>query len=179
MAARIPQQLPNMLAPTFDVEEIDKRISDLRAVEHWLDLNATMLRTTIQTLEVQRATITTLKGFGGAVLSPGSSVRSFTTAAEAPPEVALGIAAMRDQEQAAIRRRKRAARKRAKAAATQPTTVSDAPLNPAAWWNTLQDQFTKIANAAAAPGEEQPAAKPARKAARARRAAKRQKAVEA
>ena len=67
MAARIPQQLPSMLAPTLDVNELEKRIADLRAVEQWLELNAGILRTTIQTLEVQRATIATLKGIGGAM----------------------------------------------------------------------------------------------------------------
>ena len=36
-------------------------------------------------------------------------------------------------------------RKRHKARVPHPPTVADAPLNPTAWWNTLQDQFTKIA----------------------------------
>ena len=70
MASRIPQQLPNMFAPTLDVDELEKRIADLRAVEQWLELNASILRTTIQSLEVQRATIATLKGISGAMLSP-------------------------------------------------------------------------------------------------------------
>ena len=68
MAARLPQQMPSMIAPTVDIEELDKRIADLRAVEQWLELNASMLRTTIQTLEVQRATIATLKGISGAMM---------------------------------------------------------------------------------------------------------------
>jgi hypothetical protein len=138
-----------------------------------------MLRTTIQSLEVQRSTISTLKGLGGAMLSPMGYMNGAKPAASpavTPPEVALGIAAMREQEQAAIQRRKRAAKRRAKS--THPPTVADAPLNPAAWWNTLQDQFTKIASAATSTTEEaeKPAAKPARKAARPRRAAKRRKA---
>ena len=70
MAARVPQQLPNMFAPTLDVNELEKRIADLRAVEQWLELNAGILRTTIQSLEVQRATIATLKGISGAMLAP-------------------------------------------------------------------------------------------------------------
>lgn len=176
MAARIPQQLPNMLAPTLDVDELERRISDLRAVEQWLELNTSMLRTTIQSLEVQRSTISTLKGLGGAMLAPIGYMNGGKHAAPAavtPPEVELGIAAMREQEEAAIKRRKRAAQKRAKAA--HPPTVADAPLNPAAWWNTLQDQFTKIASAATSTTEEpaeKPAAKAARKTKRRRRAAK-------
>lgn len=70
MAVRLPTQLPNMVAPTLDIEELDKRIAEMHAVEHWLQLNLSMLRATIQSLEVQRATIATLKGIGGAVLSP-------------------------------------------------------------------------------------------------------------
>ena len=65
--AGMPQRVPGMLAPTVDVDELDKRIADLRAVQQWLELNAAMLRTTIQTLEVQRATIATLKGISGAM----------------------------------------------------------------------------------------------------------------
>lgn len=183
MAVRIPQQLPNMLAPTLDVEELEKRISDLRAVEQWLELNASMLRTTIQSLEVQRATISTLKGIGGAMLSPIGYMnggKAETAHAATPPEVALGIAAMRDQEKAAIRRRRKAARKRAQA--SHPPTVTDAPLNPAAWWNTLQDQFTKIASvagAAAPEAEPKPEAKPAKKKARKRKAKPRKQDAEA
>lgn len=45
----------------MSVEEMDKRISDLRAVENWLRMNLSMLTSTIQGLEVQRATIATLK----------------------------------------------------------------------------------------------------------------------
>src|SRR5262245_21006701 len=55
------QSLPSMLVPTLDVNELDKRIADLRAVEQWLALNANMLRASIQALEVQRNTIATLQ----------------------------------------------------------------------------------------------------------------------
>lgn len=47
----------------MSVEDMDKRISDLRAVENWLRLNLSMLQSTIQGLEVQRATVSTLKSF--------------------------------------------------------------------------------------------------------------------
>ena len=87
MAARVPQQLPNMFAPTLDVNELEKRIADLRAVEQWLELNAGILRTTIQSLEVQRATIATLKGISGAMLAPimGRSEASPKLPSNPPP----------------------------------------------------------------------------------------------
>jgi hypothetical protein len=97
MAARVPQQLPNMFAPTLDVNELEKRIADLRAVEQWLELNAGILRTTIQSLEVQRATIATLKGISGAMLAPimgrseGRSEASPKLPSNPPPEVAWDL----------------------------------------------------------------------------------------
>lgn len=56
--------LPSVITPTTDLEELDRRINDLRAVEQWLNVNLSMLRATIQGLEVQRGTIATIKSFG-------------------------------------------------------------------------------------------------------------------
>ncbi|WP_303786258.1 PhaM family polyhydroxyalkanoate granule multifunctional regulatory protein [Azovibrio restrictus] len=50
--------LPGMVAPTFDVDELEKRIADLKAVEGWLRMNLSMLQMTIQGLEMQKATLT-------------------------------------------------------------------------------------------------------------------------
>ena len=154
----LPQQMPSMLAPTVDLGELDKRITDLRAVAQWLELNASMLRTTIQTLEVQRATIATLKGISGAMLAPLTRPGQKPDAAELPPN-AFAMPPMPAAEEPGAARR--SGRKRHKAKPPHPPTVADAPLNPAAWWNTLQDQFTKIAATAAA-GAATPAKKPAR-----------------
>lgn len=49
--------LPGMVTPTLDVDELDKRIADMRAVEGWLKMNLNMLQMTIQGLDMQRATI--------------------------------------------------------------------------------------------------------------------------
>nr|WP_019937600.1 PhaM family polyhydroxyalkanoate granule multifunctional regulatory protein [Bordetella sp. FB-8] len=57
------QVLP--MGPTMDVEELDRRIAELRSVESWLRMNLSMLDSAIQGMEVQRATITTLKSFVG------------------------------------------------------------------------------------------------------------------
>jgi hypothetical protein len=48
--------------PMVDIEELDKRIKDLKSVEAWLSLNLNVLQTTIQGLEVQKATLSTLQG---------------------------------------------------------------------------------------------------------------------
>jgi hypothetical protein len=56
--------LPSMgqwVAPTLNPEELQKRIDELKTVQFWLEQNAKMLGTTIQALEVQRMTLSTLK----------------------------------------------------------------------------------------------------------------------
>lgn len=56
--------IPGMVMPTLSVEEINKQIADLKAVEVWLTANMNMLRGTIQALEVQSATLSTLHSMG-------------------------------------------------------------------------------------------------------------------
>jgi hypothetical protein len=56
--------LPGMVTPTFDVEELDKRIKDMKAVEGWLRMNLSMLQMTIQGLEMQRTTVGAVKAMG-------------------------------------------------------------------------------------------------------------------
>ncbi len=56
--------LPGMVAPTFDIEELDKRIKDMKAVEGWLRMNLSMLQMTIQGLEMQRTTVSAVQTMG-------------------------------------------------------------------------------------------------------------------
>lgn len=51
----------------IDLKEMDKRISELKAVEQWLSLNLNLLKTTIQGLEVQRGTLAAIQSFGEAM----------------------------------------------------------------------------------------------------------------
>lgn len=53
--------LPGMVAPTLDVEDLDKRIDDLKTVEGWLRMNLSMLQMTIQGLEMQRTTVAAVR----------------------------------------------------------------------------------------------------------------------
>ena len=63
-STNIPQMpnLANWVAPSLNVEELDKRIEELKAVHFWLDQNSKALGATIQALEVQKMTLATLKG---------------------------------------------------------------------------------------------------------------------
>ncbi len=56
--------LPGMMAPTLDVDELEKRITDMKAVEGWLKMNLNMLQMTIQGLEMQKATIGAMRQAG-------------------------------------------------------------------------------------------------------------------
>src|SRR5450830_1422301 len=56
--------MPSLAAPAMSIDDLDKKIADLKAVESWLNVNGAMLRATIQGLEVQRGTLATLKSMG-------------------------------------------------------------------------------------------------------------------
>jgi hypothetical protein len=73
--------LPGMVAPTFDVEELDKRIKDMKAVEGWLRMNLSMLQMTIQGLEMQRTTVGAVEAMGKMAKDAAKSMT-----AEAAPE---------------------------------------------------------------------------------------------
>ncbi len=53
--------IPGMAVPTFDPQEVEKRIAELRSVEAWLNLNLNMVKLSIQGLELQRAALQAMK----------------------------------------------------------------------------------------------------------------------
>lgn len=63
---------PAMATPSLSVEDINKKISDLKTVASWLELNLNMLKATIQTLEVQSATLSTLQAMSAIMASRGT-----------------------------------------------------------------------------------------------------------
>ena len=56
--------LPGLVTPTLDTNELDKRITDLKAVEGWLKTNLGMLQMTIQGLEMQSVTLNAVRAMG-------------------------------------------------------------------------------------------------------------------
>ncbi|NVI85547.1 PhaM family polyhydroxyalkanoate granule multifunctional regulatory protein [Janthinobacterium sp. BJB401] len=148
--------VPGITAPTMSVEELDKKINDLKAVEAWLNLNTSMLRGSIQALEVQRGTIATLKSMGAslaaAITQPGASEK---TVFESVPYAS----AFFQQAAPAAPEPKPAP---APAPAPVPEPAAAAPgdagsqaaaqlANPSAWWNLLQDQFKQAVSTAMSP----------------------------
>ena len=58
--------IPGMIAPTMNVEDLDKKIAELKAVETWLMMNTGFVQMTIKTLEMQRAGLESLQAAGKA-----------------------------------------------------------------------------------------------------------------
>ena len=80
------------LPPTMSVVELEKRIAELRTVEQWLNLNLGMLRTSIQTLEVQKGTLQALSSLS-ALMSPDAAQAAMGSSpghAAAGPDSATG-----------------------------------------------------------------------------------------
>jgi hypothetical protein len=157
-------QLPGMVTPTLSVDELDKQIKDLKTVESWLNVNMSMLKGTIQALEVQRATISALKTMGEsfaqatAKSEPGSSVDESTanwpmhashkagtgakTSAIKEPSVEENEEELEDDAEPSPPEDVKAAAKSETTATAGPQTTDKSPAhNPAAWWTVLQDQF--------------------------------------
>jgi hypothetical protein len=137
-------------APALSTDELDKRITDLKAVESWLNLNLSMLRTSIQALEVQRGTIATLKtmseNMAQALGQKGDQTASL------PPFAAFFNPAGVQQAGTPPAPGAQAGGTGAPADAMMPAAV--------AWWNLLQDQFRQ-AVASAMPADGGPADKTA------------------
>jgi hypothetical protein len=130
--------LPNFgqwVAPTLNPEELEKRIEELRTVQFWLEQNARMLGATIQALEVQRMTLSTLKTMNVPVEALRESLTLRMPAA--PAEVAPPAAAAADKP----RTRKRPTAKAAAKAAGNAVP----PVDPMQWWGALSRQFTTLA----------------------------------
>ena len=141
--------IPGMATPTLSVDELDKKIADLKAVESWLNLNLSMLRGTIQALEIQRGTIATLKSMGAtlanAVKQPGANEKSVLAAAP----YASAFFSQPAVEPVAKAEPKPEPKPEVKPT-PEPAPANEAMANPAIWWNLLQDQFKQAVSTAMA-----------------------------
>lgn len=73
--------LPGLVTPTLDTDELDKRITDLKAVEGWLKTNLGMLQMTIQGLEMQRATLAAMQAMNQSVSAENGAANPFANPA--------------------------------------------------------------------------------------------------
>ena len=167
-------KVPGMAMPSLSVDEVNKQITDLKAVESWLNVNMSMLRSTIQALEVQSATLAALQTMSTSMNSLAKAGMSHAAAAapsapSAPAAVTPAAPSFSFDPPVADK----PATPGAAASASQPSRPSEPPqanadmangaafANPAAWWNLLQDQFKQAVSTAVAA---EPAAEPPQKA---------------
>ncbi|MDO5087435.1 MAG: hypothetical protein Q4D74_07485 [Comamonadaceae bacterium] len=145
------------VAPTLNVEELERRITELKAVLFWLDQNSTALKATIQALEVQKMTLATLQGMN---VSMADLAKAFTAPASATASPAPAPTAAAASEAGAsawpyASTPASAAPAPAAGPAPQPDPASapaaTSPVSPASladpmqWWGALTQQFQSIA----------------------------------
>jgi hypothetical protein len=116
------------VAPTLNPEELGKRIEELRTVQFWLEQNARMLAATIQALEVQRMTLSTLKTMN----VPLTTLRDSLKVREPAPELPAA-------QPAAPRRSTHK---------PSPAETATPAVDPMQWWGALTKQFTQLASTA-------------------------------
>jgi len=109
------------MQPTLDPAELEKKIGELKSVESWLKLNLSMLSSTIQGMEVQLATITTLQQF----------MSANTVAPSVAPRASPAAPTAQD----------------ASTAAKNVPSVAASTEAAQAWWNMLTQQFGQLSAA--------------------------------
>ena len=125
------------VAPTLNPDELEKRISELKTLQFWLEQNARMIGMTVQALEVQRMTLSTLHSMN----LPLADLRSALTL---PPSEAAAPAAA----PAAPPAKPVAAAPAAAAQASADAPPKPAGVDPMQWWGALTKQFTELATKA-------------------------------
>lgn len=125
---------PGWVAPTLDPEELDKRIQELKTVQFWLEQNTNALKATIQALEVQKMTLSTLQGMN---VNMTDLAKAFTAKM---PDLNAGSEAKVAKEAPASE---------APASETPESAAKETPaVDPMQWWGALTQQFQNIAAAA-------------------------------
>jgi hypothetical protein len=172
-AASMPG-IGNWVAPTLSIEDIDKRIQELKSVLFWLEQNTTALKATIQAMEVQKMTLTTLQSMN---VSMADLAKAFT--AQPPTAAAARSSASEASEAAPAQPRSTLFTPNAASpeAAPEPQAQNTTPessnatpessnatpesanaspderqakpaVDPMQWWGALTQQFQGIAAAA-------------------------------
>ncbi len=148
-ASQTLPQMPNLsnwVAPTLNLEELERRIGELKAVHFWLDQNSKALGATIQALEVQKMTLATLKGMNFNMGDVANALKlkaadSVMTGVQKVSEKAADTASAISDAAADAATKSKATRKKGTAAEQAAAGVVD----PLQWWGALTQQFQQIA----------------------------------
>lgn len=147
-------QMPNLsswIAPTISIEDLDKRVQELKAVQFWLEQNSRALSATIQALEVQKMTLATLQGMNVSMGDVANAFKLKTT-----DSVMDSMQKMTDSFAGAAQSMSAAAGRvpdvptppPAIAQPAAPNAEAQAPtstVDPMQWWGALTQQFQQIA----------------------------------
>lgn len=167
-SSSIPQlpSLSNWVAPTINVQELEKRIEELKAVQFWLEQNSRALSATIQALEVQKMTLATLKGMnfsmgdvanafklktadtvmGGVQKAAEAAGGAADAVASAAARMAARPPAEDEPQPEAAPQASRAEKPKSKAAKASKAAAPETPVvDPLQWWGALTSQFQQIA----------------------------------
>lgn len=163
------------VAPTLNIEDIDKRIQELKSVLFWLEQNTTALKAAIQAMEVQKMTLNTLQSMNvnmadlakaftakppsaepvktaSDVNSTFGAASASSAGAAARPSLFAPKASLQAQPVATseteIATPVDASEPAAALVAAVPTEAGKPAVDPMQWWGALTQQFQGIAAAA-------------------------------
>lgn len=155
--------LAQWLTPTLDTEQIERRISELKTVQFWLEQNSRGIAATVQALEVQKLTVESLRRMN---LNFAELAETLGTVAAAPP------ASEPEPELEPLEAQAPAEDSPAAEPSGDPAPAVPGAAEALAWWGALGQQFQAIAQQALrGTGAEPPASEPeARPATRSRKA---------
>jgi hypothetical protein len=139
----IPQMpsLGNWVAPTLNVEELDKRIEELKNVHFWLEQNSRALAATIQALEVQKMTLATLKGMNFNIADVANAFKL-----KAADSLVSGVQRVAEKASEAVAPSKPAEPDQpAKEEKPAKASAVSGLVDPLQLWGSLAQQFQQIA----------------------------------
>ncbi len=144
-AGASPASMPNLsqwLVPSLNVEDLEKRIEELKHVQFWLEQNSRALTATIQALEVQKLTMATLKGMNFTMGMPAAAQDKATAAPASSWPTPAGAAPKATPEQSPPAAPEKASASAASAPADKPAA---GVVDPLQLWGSLTQQFQAIA----------------------------------
>ena len=136
-------QAHHWIAPTVDPKEIEKRIQELKTVHFWLEQNTKAVLATVQALEVQLMTINTLKGMNmsmsemakGLQIKPQEERKEYFPQTPQTPKTPSAASVAKEKTKSDTTAQKD----------SHPQEPKPA-VDPVAWWGSLSEQFSQIAN---------------------------------
>lgn len=148
----VPQMpnLANWIAPTLNEEELEKRISELKAVHFWLDQNTKALGATVQALEVQKMTLATLKGmnFNMGDVANAFKLKAADTMAAGVQKVTEKAVATAHTVAEVAEKTEEVAKKVTDVAKPAASAAAAGLVDPMQLWHALTTQFQTIAASA-------------------------------